>query len=129
MTLEKWRLQKKNGYRHNFVYSGTWIFFLFFFSTPLTTKSPKSFSKHRTLKISLCCHAFLSREEDTRDEAPGASWPGRLANLPFSSSKNSHFQNETKCKSFLVKMFFVWKSFSHQWLRNYPRFETEAWGT
>ena len=30
-----------------------------------------------------------------------------LINRPFSSSKNSHFQNEAKCKRFLVKMSFI----------------------
>ena len=30
-------------------------------------------------------------------------WVGR----PFQSSKNSHFQNEAKCKTYLVQMSFV----------------------
>ena len=29
------------------------------------------------------------------------------SNRPFSSSKNSHFQNKAKCKYFLVKMNFI----------------------
>ena len=31
----------------------------------------------------------------------------RLQNRPFLSSKNSHFQNEAKCETFVVKMSFI----------------------
>ena len=31
----------------------------------------------------------------------------RTTNRPFPSSKNSHFQNKAKCKTFLVKMSFI----------------------
>ena len=55
-------------------------------------------------------------------------------NRSFPSSKNSYFQNEAKCKTFLEKMSFICrkmkkkKSVSYQWLRTQPRFETVAWG-
>ena len=31
----------------------------------------------------------------------------RKLNRPFPSSKNSHFQNEAKCETFVVKMSFI----------------------
>ena len=31
----------------------------------------------------------------------------RKLNWPFPSSKNSHFQNEAKCETFVVKMSFI----------------------
>ena len=50
----------------------------------------------------------------------------------FSSPKNSHFQNETKCKNFLVWMNFICKRinnhFLDQWLRTSPRFEAGVLG-
>ena len=53
-------------------------------------------------------------------------------NRPLSGSKNSCFQSEAKCKTSLVKMSFICmsmkNSFSYQWLRAQPRFETEASG-
>ena len=57
--------------------------------------------------------------------------PESLLNKSFSSSKNSRFRNEAKCKTFLVKMSFLHenkKSFSYQRSHTWPRFETEAWG-
>ena len=45
--------------------------------------------------------------------------------------KNPHFKNEAKWKTLLVKISFtcmrILRSFSNQWLRTYPRFETEVW--
>ena len=42
-------------------------------------------------------------------------------NRPSPSSRKSHFQNEAKCETFVVKMSFICiiikKSFSYQWLR------------
>ena len=32
---------------------------------------------------------------------------GHWNNTPFPSSKNSHFQNEAKCETFVVKMSFI----------------------
>ena len=44
------------------------------------------------------------------------------------SAPHSHFENEAKCKIFLLKISFICmrnkKSFSYQWLCTYPRFET-----
>ena len=44
-----------------------------------------------------------------------------MCNRPFPSSKKSHFQNEAKCETFVVKMSFICiiieKSFSYQWFR------------
>ena len=31
----------------------------------------------------------------------------RMVNRPFPSSKKSHFQNEVKCETFVVKMSFI----------------------
>ena len=46
-------------------------------------------------------------------------------NMPFPSSKKSHFQNEAKYKNFLLKTRFFFpenkKSFSYQWLYTWPR--------
>ena len=48
-----------------------------------------------------------------------AKWDPEVFKGAFQSSKNSHFQNETKCKTFVVKMSSISmrkKSFSYQWL-------------
>ena len=47
-----------------------------------------------------------------------AKWDPEVLKGAFRSSKNSHFQNETKCKTFVVKMSSISmrkKSFSYQW--------------
>ena len=58
-------------------------------------------------------------------------WAGGLGNVQvtyrtFPYSKNSHFQNEAKCKTFLVKTSFICmrikKSFSYNWLRTLVMF-------
>ena len=53
-------------------------------------------------------------------------------NWSFPSSQNSQFQKEAKCKTSGDNEFWMHenkkKSFSCEWLRTKPRFETEAWG-
>ena len=46
-------------------------------------------------------------------------------NRPLPSSKNTHFQNEARCTTFLVKMIFICMRIR---LSTCPRFETEARG-
>ena len=63
---------------------------------------------------------------------PGRNFP--IGNRPLQSSKNPHFQNETKCSAFLVKMSFICvrmknpleKSFPDKRLSIEPRFDTET---
>ena len=40
------------------------------------------------------------------------------SNRPFSSSKNSHFQNKAKCKYFLVKLNFICMRIKNDFLNN-----------
>ena len=47
-------------------------------------------------------------------------------NRPFSSSKNSHFQNESKCKTFLGEMSFTCTKIENHISHLARRFETEA---
>ena len=54
-----------------------------------------------------------------------------MLNRLFASCKNSHFKNEAKCKTFLVKMSFIYvitKSYSHQWFCALHLFGAEARG-
>ena len=46
---------------------------------------------------------------------------GSLLKRPFPNSKNPHFQNEAKCKTFPVM------GFSYHWLHTLPRCDTAAW--
>ena len=55
------------------------------------------------------------------------------SNRPFPNSKNFHFQNEAKGKTFVLchenELFACeWNiNIANLWLRTAPRFETEAW--
>ena len=52
-------------------------------------------------------------------------------NKVFPSYKNTHFKNEAKCKTSLVKMISrcmrIKIIFIDQWTFTWPRFETEVW--
>ena len=48
---------------------------------------------------------FLFRQSSRKQGGGGGSATRR--NMPFSSFKNSHFQNQANCKTFLVKMNFI----------------------
>ena len=61
-------------------------------------------------------------------------WVGVASNRPLPSSKNTQFQNEVRCTTFLKKMTFIWMRMKNDFhikgwsVSTYPRFETEALG-
>ena len=61
--------------------------------TPQASNNNNKCQRHQSLSV--------------RSALSGVGFP---IGLPFSSSKNSHFQNEAKCKTFLVKIsLFAWE--------------------
>ena len=46
--------------------------------------------------------------QGTRNRYPTPEHCKGNSNRPFRSSKNSHFQNEVKCKTFVVEMSFIY---------------------
>ena len=42
-----------------------------------------------------------------------------MQNRPIPSSKNSHFYNEAKCKTFVVKMSFICMSIYHFYINGF----------
>ena len=94
------------------------------FSVP-STSQVATLKTRRELDTICVAQLFLGWLPGTCRTAIGSSWPighFRVLKTPF--------QNEARCKTFLVKMSLICirikKSFSYQWLCAQPRFETKA---
>ena len=76
--------------------NSTWVLYLYYTKSPLyLVETHVSYSHGLSLRTVATIFGIL--------------WVGnRSSKRPFSSSKNSHFQNEAKCKNFLLKMKSVW---------------------
>ena len=80
----------------------------------------------------ICAHILGGSSANVLQSVQHFMEPKPIVERLLPSSKNSHFQKDAKCKTFLAKMSIICrrieKSFSYQCIRTWPNFETEARG-